>query len=98
MWGSTQSSIAASSGEAERHALVRGAAESLLLAAAVRESGWELKVQVLVGSSVAKAFLGRVGRGCVRHIEVRPLRRITKKINDFNACDALTKPKPLFRV
>lgn len=46
-WSTTQSTVAKSSGEADCHALARGAVEALGLAQpAMRDQGWELKGRV----------------------------------------------------
>ncbi len=70
-WSTTQATIATSSGEAEYYALVRGSAESLGLQSTLRDIGYEMKVEVRVDSSAAKAIASRLGLGRTRHLEVR---------------------------
>ena len=101
-WSTTQATIATSSGEAEYYALVRGSAESLGLQSALRDIGYEMKVEVRVDSSAAKAIASRLGLGRTRHLEVRFLwvqeavrrgrLRIKKVLGKTNPADAMTKP------
>jgi len=101
-WSTTQATIATSSGEAEYYALVRGSAESLGLQSALRDIGYEMKVEVRVESSAAKAIASRLGLGRTRHLEVRFLwvqekvrrgrLRVKKVLGKTNPADAMTKP------
>jgi len=68
-WSSTQSTIALSSGEAEYYALVKAAAEGLGIQAIARDLGFEMTIRLWVDSSAAKAVVGRVGAGKLRHVE-----------------------------
>ena len=102
-WSSTQAVVATSSGEAEYYALVRGSAEAIGLQSILGELGWDLKVEVRVDSSAAKAISSRVGLGKTRHVEVKFLWvqdavrakriKIMKVLGTLNPADILTKPK-----
>ena len=69
----------------------------------VVELGWDLKVEVRVDSSAAKAISSRVGLGKTRHVEVKFLWvqdavrakriKIMKVLGTLNPADILTKPK-----
>ncbi len=65
-WGSTQPTIALSSGEAKFVALVTAVAEA-------SELGWTFGLTVHVDSSTAKSIASRSGIGRVRHLAVRTL-------------------------
>ena len=71
--GSTQGSVALSVGEAEYHALVKGAAEGLGIRALARDRGTELTLRIWVDSTTTDAIASRIGLGSVRHMEVKYL-------------------------
>ena len=101
-WGSTQATVALSSGEAEYYSAVKAAAEALAIQAVARELGWEVKIRMHVDSSAAKAIASRIGLGKIRHLEVKYLwlqevvkdRRLEiKKVHgQSNPADIGTKP------
>ena len=72
-WAGTQSTIAASSGEAEYYSLIKGAAEGLGFQALAKDLGFDMNVFVWVDASAAKAIVSRIGLGKVRHMEVKYL-------------------------
>ena len=101
-WSNRQASPALSSGEAEYYAIVKAAAEALGIQSLAADLGWQVKVQLRVDSSAAKAMVSRSGVGKVRHLEVRylwvqdalnrkrfELRKVPGKTNP---ADVLTKP------
>ncbi len=103
-WSKTQPVIALSSGEADYHALVKGAVEALGLQSLANDLGWCLDIRMWVDSAAAKSIASRKGVGRVRHLEVRQLwlqeavrlEKVTIKkiVGTYNPSDILTKPKP----
>ena len=101
-WAGTQSTIAASSGEAEYYSLIKGAAEGLGFQALAKDLGFDMNIFVWVDASAAKAIVSRIGLGKVRHMEVKYLWaqeahrderfRIRKVAGAKNPSDVLTKP------
>ena len=101
-WGSTQGTIATSSGEAELYALAKAASEGLGLRALAADLGWDLAVRVWVDSSAAKAIASKTGLGRMRHLEVKYLWvqealkagriEIRKILGTQNPADVATKP------
>ena len=53
-WHSTQANVSTSGGEVEYNALVRGAAEALVLKAVLEELSWELSMDIMIDSAAAK--------------------------------------------
>jgi hypothetical protein len=101
-WAGTQSTIAASSGEAEYYSLIEGAAEGLGFQAMASDLGVEAEMCVWVDASAAKAIVSRIGLGRVRHMEVKYLWaqeahrkgrfKVRKIAGTRNPSDVLTKP------
>ena len=101
-WSNRQATPALSSGEAEYYAVVKAGAEALGVEALAKDLGWQVKVQLMVDSTAAKAIASGSGLGKVRHLEVRHLwvqdavargRFVIKKVlGKLNPADVLTKP------
>ncbi len=70
-WSKRQRSVAMSSGEAGYYAVVKAAADAIGVQALAAHLGWEVKVDLFVDSSAAKAIASRLGLGKIRHLEVR---------------------------
>ena len=101
-WSSTQKTVALSSGEAERTALVKFSCE--LLGVIHMAADWDLPLEgeVYVDSSAALGVVSRKGAGKLRHVRVG-LFRVQDKSESGEACyrkvrgtdnpaDAMTKP------
>ena len=90
-----------SAGEAEYYALVKAAAEGLVLAALGRDLEYEFSRRIWVDGSTAKATVTTLGLGKVRHMEVkflwaqealrRKLFEIRKVAGEENPAGVLTK-------
>jgi hypothetical protein len=73
-WSSTQATIALSSAEAELHAVIRGAVESLGFQSLLRDFGIEdVRITVFTDATAAAAIVKRKGLGRLRHLDVRDL-------------------------
>ena len=102
-WSRTQGSLAASSGEAEFYAMLKGAAEGLGFKSLLADLGQEVTVEVITDSSAAKGTASRMGIGKMKHLDVgwlwlqelvRKGKIIPRKVNGkVNPADLLTKPK-----
>ena len=103
-WSCTQSTVAASSGEAELIAMFEGATRGCGMQAIMAEMGLLPSLSVLgvaTDSSVAKSFVATRGVGKMRHLEVKLLwlqeqvrrqrLRVSKVRGTVNIADALTK-------
>ena len=97
-----QSTVALSVGEAEYNVLVKAAAESLGLQALARDLGWQVKIEIYVDSTTAKAIANRSGVGKLGHLEKKILwiqeamkgkKFVLRKVSgESNPADVLTKP------
>jgi len=72
-WSSTQSSVTLSSGEAEFHGLVKGAAVSLGQQALFADLGVHVPVRLWTDSSAAIGITSRQGLGKLRHVDTKTL-------------------------
>ena len=72
-WSSTQSSVTLSSGEAEFHGLVKGAAVSLGQQALYQDLGLKLPIRLWTDSSAAIGITSRQGLGKLRHVDTKTL-------------------------
>ena len=72
-WSSTQSSVTLSSGEAEFHGVVKGAAMGLGFQALLRDFDLELPVRLWTDSSAAIGICSRQGLGKLRHLDTKTL-------------------------
>jgi len=72
-WSSTQSSVTLSSGEAEFHGLVKGAAVSLGQQALYEDLGVKVGLRLWTDSSAAVGICSRQGLGKLRHVDTKTL-------------------------
>ena len=72
-WSTTQSSVTLSSGEAEFHGLVKGAAVSLGQQALYQDLGVDVPVRLWTDSSAAVGITSRQGLGKLRHVDTKTL-------------------------
>ncbi len=72
-WSSTQTSVTLSSGEAEFHGLVKGAAVSLGQQALFADLGVHVPVRLWTDSSAAIGITSRQGLGKLRHVDTKTL-------------------------
>ncbi len=72
-WASTQSSVTLSSGEAEFHGLVKGAAVALGQQALFADLGLKVGIRLWSGSSAALGICSRQGLGKLRHVDTKTL-------------------------
>ena len=72
-WSTTQSSVTLSSGEAEFHGLVKGAAVSLGQQALFEDLGVTVPVRLWTDSSAAIGITSRQGLGKLRHVDTKTL-------------------------
>ncbi len=72
-WSSTQSSVTLSSGEAEFHGLVKGAAVSLGQQALYEDLGVQVGLRLWTDSSAAVGICSRQGLGKLRHVDTKTL-------------------------
>ena len=72
-WSSTQATVALSSAEAELHALLKGATQTLGLISLARDLGVELQGALLTDASATLGIVARQGLGKLRHIGVQYL-------------------------
>ena len=102
-WGSTQPSISFSSGEAEFHAAIKGAAEGIGIQSLLKDMGISVTINIHTDTSAAKGTAARIGIGKVKHLDVawlwiqdavrRGLVKILKIDGKTNPADLMTKPK-----
>jgi hypothetical protein len=101
-WSSMQTTIALSSAEAELHAVIRGATESLGFQSLLRDFGiHDVRITVFTDATAAAAIVKRKGLGRLRHLDVRDLwiqEKVASKIikvervkGGVNPADPLTK-------
>lgn len=100
-WSVTQSTIALSSGEAERVGLVRGAAQGLGFQSMMRDAGFERALHTRTDSTAAIGICRRRSIGKIRHLAVSDLWiqeklqqnafKISKVLGKENCADMLTK-------
>jgi hypothetical protein len=72
-WATTQSSVTLSSGEAEFHGLVKGAAVSLGQQALYADLGLTVPIRLWTDSSAAIGITSRQGLGKLRHVDTKTL-------------------------
>ena len=72
-WSATQSSVTLSSGEAEFHGLVKGAAASLGQQALYADLGVTVPIRLWTDSSAAIGITSRQGLGKLRHVDTKTL-------------------------
>jgi hypothetical protein len=72
-WSSTQSSVTLSSGEAEFHGLVKGAAAALGQQALFQDLGVAVPLRLWTDSSAAVGITTRQGLGKLRHVDTKTL-------------------------
>ncbi len=72
-WSSTQTSVTLSSGEAEFHGLVKGAAVSLGQQALFADLGLQVPIRLWTDSSAAIGITSRQGLGKLRHVDTKTL-------------------------
>ena len=72
-WSSTQSSVTLSSGEAEFHGLVKGAAVALGQQALYEDLGLQVGLRLWTDSSAAVGICSRQGLGKLRHVDTKTL-------------------------
>jgi hypothetical protein len=72
-WSSTQTSVTLSSGEAEFHGLVKGAAVSLGQQALFADLGLTVPIRLWTDSSAAIGITSRQGLGKLRHVDTKTL-------------------------
>ena len=100
-WSSTQPGVSLSSGEAEYHGVVRGAAQGLGFQALLRDLGLEVPLRVWTDSSAAIGICSRQGLGKLRHLDTHTLWvqqavrtgrfQLRKVPGEANPADLLTK-------
>jgi hypothetical protein len=101
-WSSTQATIALSSAEAELHAVIRGATESLGFQSLLRDFGiLDVRITLFTDATAAAAIVKRKGLGRLRHLDVRDLWiqekvaakaiKVERVRGDSNPADPLTK-------
>jgi hypothetical protein len=72
-WASTQASVTLSSGEAEFHGLVKGAAVALGQQALYADLGLTVPIRLWTDSSAAIGITSRQGLGKLRHVDTKTL-------------------------
>ena len=72
-WASTQSSVTLSSGEAEFHGLVKGAAVALGQQALYKDLDLDVGIRLWSDSSAALGMCSRQGLGKLRHVDTKTL-------------------------
>ena len=72
-WSSTQSTVAASSAEAELNAIGKAAAETIGMLDMARDCGIQLGAAILTDSSAANSISHKRGCGKLKHLENRQL-------------------------
>ena len=100
-WGSTQTTIALSSREAEYYGLVKAASISMGIRALLADLGVRARIRIMTNASAGQAIAARKRLGEVRHIETAML-WVQEKVHDktlelvkikgtFNPADLFTK-------
>ena len=100
-WSRTQCLIAISSGESEFYAALKAAAETLGMAAIMKDFGWKLRGEVWGDASAALGIINKQGLGKTRHIDTGCLwiqqvaaqqrLRFQKVLGTNNPADLFTK-------
>ena len=100
-WGSTQQTVALSSGEAELKGIVKGAAEGIGIHNVAKDLNIYYDIHLYTDSSAAMGMVARKGIGKVRHIEMGELwiqdavrnkvLTVNKVKGEDNPADILTK-------
>ena len=100
-WSKTQSTIALSSGEAERGGIAYGTAQTLGLQSVCRDLGMELGIRIHSDATAAIGIARRRGMGKIRHLDTTDLWvqevvrsgrvQLVKVLGSENPADVLTK-------
>ena len=72
-WASTQPTITLSSGKAELHGVVKGAAAGLGMLSLLADLGIRIKLRLWMDSTASIGMCKRQGLGKVRHLDVQDL-------------------------
>ena len=100
-WSKTQSLLALSSGESEFYAALKASAETFGVLSMMKDSGYEIKGEILGDASAALGIIHRKGLGRTRHIDTGLLwiqqtaaeKRLeySKVLGTINPADLMTK-------
>ena len=100
-WSKTQSTISLSSGEAELHGIVSGAAQALGMQSLLKDLGWSIKIRIHSDAAAVIGICRRKGLGKIRHLATTDLwiqdkirgrqMELVKILGTDNPADVLTK-------
>ena len=96
----TQTPIGLSSGEAEYYASIKAACRGPGLKALASELGWDLSLELEVGSSACKGICACRGAGSIRHIETPTLwlqQAVSRKRLKVNKVPGTKNPADLLK-